>query len=77
VAANFWRARFQTNILKISEFLAFLKTYELRNGSIEACFVFFVVGLRVFAFIFAKRMFWAVDTASRTFGAAGTRTAAV
>ena len=54
-----------------------LKAYELINSGVEASFVSFIVDLRVFAFILAKRMFWTVDGAGRTVGAAGTRTAAV
>ena len=77
VAADFWRARFQTNILKILRFLALLITYEFINSRVEASFVFFVVILRVFAFSFAKRVFWTIDAAGRTLGAAGTGNVAV
>jgi hypothetical protein len=78
VAADFWRTRFQTRFLKEKYyFLAIFETNEFKNSSVEARFVFFVIDLSVIAFIFARRVFWAVDAAGRTLGAAGTRTAAV
>jgi hypothetical protein len=54
-----------------------LKTYKFKNSRVETRFVSFVVYLSVFTFIFAKRVFWAVDASGGTLGAAGTRTAAV
>jgi len=49
------------------------KTYQFINRCIEANLIVVIVQLRIFAFVSAERMFWTINAASWTIGAARAR----
>ena len=57
----------------IKTYLKLFKTDQFINCFVEANFIVVIIQLRVFAFVFAQRMFGTVNAASWTIGAARAR----